>query len=171
MGETTGLPEGQDRLLRLSERELVEATLPAVIGSLSRDELLTVQRRLREARDRARAIARQQQREMRGKAPPRGTRPARDNLGTEAKADVLVEALKRVTQALRPPRKPTQAELSRKALAMKEAAGVEHHPDAGQTASTGMKPKVSTRRTVQVDPREIGRVSQAVKSAQARRGG
>jgi hypothetical protein len=178
---TSALPESQERLLRLSERELVEMTVPPAITGLSRDALRALAGRLREARDRARGIARQQQREMRGKAPPRGSQPARDSLGTEAKAEVLVAALKRVTQALRPPaaptkgapgkRAPTQAELSRKALDMKNAGHADHHPDAGQTASTGMQPKVNTKPTVQVDPREIGRVSQAVKAAQARRGG
>jgi hypothetical protein len=32
-----------------------------------------------------------------------------------------------------------------------------------------MRVKASSRRTVEVDPREVGRVSQAVKVAQARR--
>ena len=178
---TIALPESQERLLRLSERELVEMTVPPAITGLSRDALRALAGRLREARDRARGIARQQQREMRGKAPPRGAQPARDSLGTEAKAEVLVAALKRVTQALRPPaaptkgapgkRAPTQAEAFAQGAGHEERRPCRSPPGAGQTASTGMQPKVNTKPTVQVDPREIGRVSQAVKAAQARRGG
>jgi hypothetical protein len=167
----SAVSESQERLLSLSERELVEMTVPAALAALSRTDLRALAGRLREARDRARGMARQQKREMRGKAPPRGARPAADSLGTEAKAEVLVEALKRVTAALRPPKPPSQAELSRKALALKRAGEPAHHPDAGQTASEGMQPKVNRKPTVRVDPREVGRVSQAVKTAQARRGG
>ena len=55
---------------------------------------------MREARDRARNIASQQRREMRGKAEPRGATPARDDAGTFAKEQVLADALKRVTEQL-----------------------------------------------------------------------
>ena len=60
--------------------------------------------------------------------------PARDNTGTEAKAQVLVDALKRVTGALRKLAAPTQAELTRKAAASKRAASAtkESRPRAGQ---------------------------------------
>ena len=43
-----------------------------------------------------------------------------------------------------------------------------HHPSAGRTASRGMRSVPNRGDTVQVDPREVGRVSQAVKVAQAR---
>jgi hypothetical protein len=98
MSATSG-PEG--RLLSIAEREMVEQTMPPGIDRLPKAELQALGRRLREARDRARRIGRQQQREIRHKAEPRGATPARDNSGTEAKAQVLVDALKRVTAALR----------------------------------------------------------------------
>jgi hypothetical protein len=63
---------------------------------------------------------------------------------------------------------PKPADVLRKALAKKNATPP-HHPEPGRTASKGMQPKVSSRRTVKADPREIGRVSQAVKVAQAKR--
>ena len=56
----------------------------------------------------------------------------------------------------------------RAALERKRAAPV-HHPDPGRTAGEGMRPKDSQEPTVQTDPREIGRVSQFVRDAQARR--
>jgi hypothetical protein len=166
----SGTPEkADDRLLSVGERELVEATQPAARVGRSRAELQALGARLREARDRARGIARRQQREMRGKSEPRGTTLTRDNTGSLAKTELLVAALKRVTSALRRLNTPTQADMTRKAMAAKQAAQVEHHPDAGRTASKGLQPKVSKRPTVRMDPREIGQASQAGKKAQARR--
>jgi hypothetical protein len=142
----------EDRLLSVAEREMVEQTKLPAIAEQSKDALQALGKRLREARDRARRIERQQQREMRGKADPKGATPARDNAGTAAKAQVLVDALKRVTAALR-----------------RHTASAPEHPPAGPTASQGMQPKQSRRPTVKADPREVGRVSQAVKVAQAKR--
>jgi hypothetical protein len=56
----------------------------------------------------------------------------------------------------------------REALERKRAAPV-HHPSPGRTAGGGMRPKNGQESTVQTDPREIGRVSQFVRDAQARR--
>ncbi len=58
---------------------------------LTKDELQALGKRLREARDRSRSIAHRQKREIRGKTGPRGAVPARDNTGSEAKTEVLVE--------------------------------------------------------------------------------
>lgn len=165
------ITSADDRLLSAAERELVSATEPPALAGKSVDELQALGGHLREARDRARKIARQQAREMRGKAEPRATVPARDNAGSVGKADVLVVALKRVTAALRRARAPTQGELGRKAMAAKRAAEVQHHPEAGRGASKGAQAKASPTRTARVDPREVGRVSQAGKRAQAKRDG
>ncbi len=121
-----------DRLFSLVEREMVEQTKPEQLQGVSKDALQALAKRLRAARDRARRIGRQQKREIRGKTDPKGATPARDNTGTEAKAEALVEALKRVTEALRKLNAPTQAELMRKALAMKRAASAPQHPRFGQ---------------------------------------
>ena len=67
--------------------------------------------------------------------------------------------------------RPSQGEIARRALEMKRADQVRHHPDAGRTAERGMRSLPNQGDTVRVDPREIGRVSQLVKSAQARRDG
>ena len=159
----------EDRLLSVAEREMVAQTRPPSITGRSKDELQALGKRLREARDRARRIARQQSREIRGKGEPRGATPARENIGTEAKAELLVDALKRVTLALRKLTAPTQSELTRKALERKRAASTTQHPQPGRTAKQGMTAKVSSRPTVKTDPREVGRVSQAMKVAQRKR--
>jgi len=159
----------EDRLLNIAERKIVQQTRPPGISERTRQELHGLARWLRQARDRANRIGRQQKREIRGKADPKGATPARDNLGTEAKAQVLADALARVAAALRKLDTPTQAEVMRKAVALKAAKAAPRHPSAGRTASRGMQPKTSPRPTVKADPREIGRVSQAVKVAQAKR--
>lgn len=160
--------KNEDRLLNLSERDIVAQTRPPITDSLTKEELKALGKRLREARDRSRRIASQQQREIRGKTAPRGAAPARENIGSEAKTQVLVEALKRVTAALRKFHKPTAAQALRKALDIKEAA-VPQHPDSGHTASNGMRAKIRNQRSVHIDPREVGRVSKANKVAQAKR--
>lgn len=158
----------EDRLLSVPERAMVAQTRAPVIATWTKAELQDLGKRLREARDRARRIGAQQKREMRGKSEPRGAAPARENAGTEAKTQVLVDALKRVTAALRKLNAPKPADVLRKALAKKNATPP-NHPGPGRTASKGMQPKVSPRGTVKTDPREIGRVSKAVKVAQAKR--
>lgn len=89
------------------------------------------------------------------------------------KRRVLGSALKRVNREIArfaaAERMPRQAEIALRALHLKRANRIVHHPRAGRTARGGMTPKPSTRRTVESDPREIGRVSQFVKNAQAKR--
>ena len=64
--------EREERLLSAAEREMVAHTRPPRVSQMSRVELQALGKRLREARGRSRRIASQQQREMRGKADPRG---------------------------------------------------------------------------------------------------
>lgn len=165
----------EKRLLAADELELVSLSHYPDISTLGRDELGEMAKRLRNLRNKARDVAHRQRREIRGKSEPRGARPARDNSGTEMKRRVLGNALKRVNRELArlaaADRKPRQAEIARQALDLKRANRVVHHPRAGRTAHGGMTAKPSTRRTVESDPREIGRVSQFVKNAQARRDG
>jgi hypothetical protein len=129
--------------------------------------------RLRDQRDRAQTISRHQRREMRGKADARGASPSRDNSGTTLKAQALAQAVKRVNKEIarhdEPPELPTSAELVRKAFDMRQAARATQHPNVGWTPGRGMKSKPSARPTVHTDPREIGRVSQSIKVAQAKR--
>ena len=160
--------------LTASEQEAVNLTQHPAITGLSRQELQALARRLREARYRARDIARQQRREMRGKAEPRGTTPARDNTGTLAKGQVFAEALERVTQELRRIRSAGPASPAPAAPAPRPSGGPPTESKGRKTAVARPVPqdaraKPSKLPTVRSDPREVGRVSKAVKSAQARR--
>jgi len=166
--------QDEDRLLSLFERELVAQSRPPTLHALRKEDLEALGKQLRRLRDRYRRIANRQQREMRGKAEPKGATAARDNTGSEAKLVVLVAALNRVSAALRLRNRRAATQVLRDALAAKQAAQP-NHPGPGRTAApdkqkkTGMQKKESPRRTVRVDPREIGRVSQATKAHQAKK--
>src|SRR5262245_29043991 len=70
---TMSLPCKSERShLSHDEFELVRVTHHPPIYELSPDQLRALRVRLREQRNKARALARQKQRELRGKAEPRG---------------------------------------------------------------------------------------------------
>ena len=175
------LENEEARLLTAAEQEAVNLTLQPAIAGLTRRDLQGLARRLREARDRARAIAGQQRREMRGKSAPRGAVAARDDLGTVAKQQVLAEAVKRISAELRRVSAPALAADTPDlaggepdARAPKRSGGP---PIDGRGSKAVVKPrsasgvaaKPSTLSTARIDPREVGRVSRSVMSAQARR--
>jgi hypothetical protein len=161
-------------LLSHDEFEAVKASHYPFISSLSTDELRALRGDLRGRRSKARTIARQQRREVRGKAQPRGSTPARDDAQAMRRKQVFVQAVKRLNRELHRLEEAAKAptplvESARRALEMLRANRAVHHPSSGRTAGGGMQPNPSERRTVEMDPREVGRVSQAVKAAQARR--
>ena len=161
------------RLLTEAEFEAVKLTHYPDICGLGESELADAARRLRTFRDKSRDIARQQRREMRGKADARGARPARDNTGTSKKKTIFSGALRRVNRELKRARTQTgraeQTEFAQRALELKRRNRAQYHPSAGRTARSGMHSIPNTGPTVQVDPREVGRVSQFMKAGQARR--
>ena len=163
----------EKRMLTADEFETVSRTHYPEIRDLTRQDLSDLVRRLRDHRDKARDVAHQQRREMRGKSEPRGARPAADNTGTAMKGQIFASAVKRVNREIarldQAGRRSAQFEKSRHALELKQASGKRDRPKPGRTASRGMRSKPSEEPTVESDPREIGRVSQFVKKAQARR--
>jgi hypothetical protein len=163
----------EQRFLTEAEFETVLPTHYPEISTISREELATLARRLRDYRDKARDIARQQRREMRGKAGARGARPAADNTGTARKQTIFSAALKRVNRELRRFEKAeareSQSDIALRAFELKRANRVRHHPGAGRGADEGMRSTPNRKSSVSADPREVGRVSQFVKSGQARR--
>jgi hypothetical protein len=164
----------EQRMLSEAEFEVVKQTHYPDICSLSKDELAAA-RRLRDYRNEAGDIACQQRREMRGKAAARGARPAGDNTGTLVKKQIFAAALRRLNREVKrvdqDERHASQSEHARRALELKRADRVRHHPSAGRTASRGMQPVPNQTAPEIADPREVGRVSQFVKAGQARRDG
>lgn len=161
------------KLLTEDEYGPVARSHHPAVRELGRDELVALARWLRERRARARDIVRGRRRVRRGKAEPRGAaaEPPSER-GLSAKKQVFARALRRVNgriERLRAEEKRARAAANlREALERKRAAPV-HHPGPGRTADEGMRPKDSGEPTVRMDPREIGRVSQFVRDAQARR--
>jgi len=161
----------EQRMLTGPELDAVTRSRHPAVASLSRAELVALVRLLREYRDKARGIAARRRREKRGKAEPRGASTP-DETGVLEKAQFFAGGLKRANARLQDLDNAAKRERAvgglKAALARKRAARV-HHPDAGHTAHDGMTATDSDRRSVRVDPREIGRVSQFVKVAQAQR--
>jgi hypothetical protein len=82
------------------EFEMVRATHHPAIYELAPDELRAVKLRLQNHRDKARVLARQKQREVKGKAEPRGRSfPGTAELPRKRK-QVFAAALKRVNKEL-----------------------------------------------------------------------
>ena len=130
----------EQRLLDTNEAELVARSHRPDLSAAGDAQISELIRLLRERRDRARDVSRRQRREVRGKAAPSGSRPAADNSGTREKAALLAAAVKRVSKE-RERRRNTTATHSRRALAMKRAAGdpAEGRPTS-RTSNEGMHP-------------------------------
>lgn len=163
------------RALDTEERELVVATHHPELQELSDKDLHTLAGLIRERRNRAQGLARQRRREMRGKASPRGAEASRDDSGSKRKSEVLASAMRRVNAEVQR-RAKMRAKLAlmasqQRALEMAEAAkqGQEHFNS--RTAHEGMRPNPNRRAQRIGSAMEVGRVSQFVKTAQAKRDG
>jgi hypothetical protein len=160
--------KAERRALSQDEAELVERSHRPGVTSLSDDELGKLTALVRERRDRARDIAHRQRRQSRGK----GARPSAEasDRGNRLKAAILGEALTRLNdERARRTAKPKMIASARKALAMKLAAARPSRPPPGRTANEGMTPKANKRAKRIGSAMEAGRVSQAVRDAQAKR--
>jgi len=161
------------RALSGDELELVVKTHIPLVLDLSDSELGDLIKQVRSKRKRARDIANRQRREMRGKAERPGTASARDNAGSKHKAAVLAGALKRLNnekeRRQRQSTAPDQVRIAKKALQLKRANGKGHSGPSYRTASKGMRNIENKVPEQLLHPMEIGRVSQFVKDAQAKR--
>jgi hypothetical protein len=160
-----------------AERRLLGDDFAAIAPShypaltdLPAEEVLALARTLREQRDRLRGMVHANRRARRGKGEPRAA--AGNDVALARRKQVFAAALKRVNHRLDvlhgQARRAWHAASLREVLERKRAAAAPH-PSAGDTAGHGMHAKPSRKRTVRTDPREIGRVSQFVRNAQAKR--
>jgi hypothetical protein len=158
-------------LLSQDEYMTVRLTHHPAIYELDPAELQSALVRLRQMRDKERTLARQKQREMRGKdAPPGGSFPGTAEQPLRRK-QVFASAKKRVNKELNHLRKlearTTHVEAARQALALRRAANFQPIPLTYPTSNEGMRPAPNRRRRAKVPPTRIGSVSQATKVAQA----
>jgi hypothetical protein len=163
----------EQRLLSEKEYIQIKRSHYADLDGLDQDETLALARWLREERNRARDIIAARRRARRGKSVTGGMGSAEaSERGIAAKKQVFARALRRVNGRLerfRAKRRRDEVRSNLEASLHRKRGAQRHHPDPGRTPRRGMSPLVNTRRTAQVDPAEVGRVSQRVKDAQARR--
>lgn len=86
-------------VLTKSEMQLFSSSLAAPVRAMSPAQLKAATARARELRSKYRDEAARQRREARGKAAPRGTRPAQGNERTLLKAQIFAEVVERFTAA------------------------------------------------------------------------
>ncbi|HEX5958137.1 MAG TPA: hypothetical protein VFY92_05705, partial [Hyphomicrobiaceae bacterium] len=151
--------------------ELVGVTHHPAIYELSLDELQALKVRLREQRNKARGLARQKQRELRGKAEPRGKSFPGTAEQPSQRKQIFAAALKRINKELdrlhKLEARTAHVEAARAALAQHRAAKFVHHPPTGPTPHEGMQLRASTRRRTKVPGSKIGSISQATRIFQA----
>lgn len=161
---------GTERRLLGDDFAAVAPSHYPALAELPAEEVLALARRLREQRDRLRGMAHANRRASRGKGEPRAT--AGNDAALARRKQVYAAALKRVNHRLDvlhgQARRAWHAASLREVLERKRAAA-SPHPSGGDAADAGMRAKPSRKRTVRTDPREIGRVSQFVKNAQAKK--
>ena len=159
-------------MLSHEEFEMVRTTHHPAIYDLDGKELRGLKGRIRQQRDKARGLTRHKQREVRGKAEPRGKSFPGTAEQPRQRKQIFAAALKRINKELDRLRKlearDTHVEAARRALALRRAEKFVHHPAAGATANDGMQPNARVvRRRTTIPPRMIGSISQATKVAQA----
>lgn len=163
------------RLLSQDEFDTVSESHFENLAELERKQAVELLKRLKGLHRKYRDLAHQQRREARGKAAPKGTRAATDNTNTKLKAQVFKKAEQRVKRHIQRidahAARQRQRESMERALAGKRAAQARNRHPGSRTAGEGFVPAAENARAprfLHVD-REKGRVSQAVKRAQARR--
>jgi hypothetical protein len=160
-------------LVSHEEYGMIRASHHPEIYALDLPGLEKLRGRLKQMRDRERSLARQKQRELRGKAEPRGGRYPGTAEQPLKRKQVFANALKHLNKEIKRTRqleaRSANVDAARRALAMRRAANFSAYPAAGDTANEGMNPQPSRRRMTKVSGKRIGMTSQATKVAQARR--
>lgn len=163
----------ESRALDKAEQELVAKTRHPALQDLADRELTSLIRLVRERRDKASGEVQRRKREIRGKADPKGAEAATSVVGNKAKLEVLAAAMRRVnaerSRRERMAAQMTQADLSRRALEIKQASPDEELPMNTRHAHKGMRKVASARRENLVRPMELGRLRKAASVAQAKR--
>jgi hypothetical protein len=159
-------------ILRHDEQEIVRDSHHPAVGDMSRDELENLRARLRDFHDKERTFARHRQREVKGKAEPRGGSFSGTAEHALQRKQVFVAAIKRINKELKRLQKfearRELGEAARRALALRRAQQF-HRLQNDARPGEGMRSIPSRRRNVKLPPSRIGSVSQANKRAQARR--
>lgn len=163
------------RALNADESELVEKSHHPALQELPDDELSNLVKLMRERRAKAKSLANQRRREMRGKSAPRGATLSQADVGSKLKVAVLAMAMRRLNSEVERRRKMAAsvslAENAKRALAMKQAAVAKGPSFNSRHAHEGMRNVASKRSKNLIRPMELGRQRKAGSVAQAKRDG
>ena len=166
--------KAETSLLTHDEFTLVHQSHHPAVYELSSEELRTIQKRIRDLRDKERTLASQRQREVRGKAVSSrgGSFPGTAEHSLRRK-QVFAAALQRVNSETHRVNKliarSAMSDNARRALEKRKAGEAVHHPDPGRTPHAGMTKIANPKQHTKLDPAKVGRVSQATKRSQAAR--
>ncbi len=162
------------RALSADERVLVVKSHHPALQELPDQELSSLVRLMRERRDKAQGQAERSDREIRGKAEPRGVTPPSSNEGSKVKVAVLAMAMRRLNSETERRRqiaaRTSLVENAKKALSMKIAVETKSSFNS-RHAHEGMRSNASARNESLVRPMELGRQRKAASVAQAKRDG
>src|SRR5271169_2957691 len=160
-------------ILSYDEHKIILRSHHPEIYDAGLDDLKELLQRLRDMRDKERTLARDNRRAARGKGELRGGSFPGTAEHPLKRKQVFAAALKRVSKEIGRMQKlearTAHMEAARRTLAMRRAASFPPRPPTGDTAGEGMRPSPNERRRTRVPPAMIGRVSQAMKNAQAAR--
>lgn len=160
------------RALNAEQSELVEKSYHPAVQELSDAELAKLLRQMREQRDKSQTEARRRRREMIGKAAPKGTKPSKDDAGSQTKLAVLAMAMRRLNAEAERRRQMAArlalVESAGQALAMKKASEKDLDFNT-RTAHRGMRNVSNKKPKDLIRPMELGRQRKAGAVAQAKR--
>ncbi|MBO1074023.1 hypothetical protein [Roseomonas marmotae] len=129
----------QRRILTADEFEVVSRSYYPAICSMERPELIALAKSLRQFHDKARDMARDRRRALRGKAEPRGLDPVGEN-GVTRKKEIFASALKRLNREIARQedmaRSRSQGGGGPEGLLMKRADMLRRHPAVRRAAGT-----------------------------------
>lgn len=160
-------------LLGHDDWEVVKQTHHPAIHDLSRAELDDLLHRLRVLRSRERTLLRQTARGARGKARPRGGSFPGNVEHPARRKQVFASAVRRVNSEFSRLKqleaKDALIAAAHRAWSLRSSAGSFERPANEATANEGIRSKPNRRRRSHIPGSQIGSVSQANKTAQARR--
>jgi hypothetical protein len=166
--------KGEQAMLSHDEWELVRQSHHPEIYERTREELESLQARLRETRAKERTQLRQTQRQVKGKAEPRGGSFPGNVEHARKRKQVFAGAVRRVNNEVSRLRKIEARKAltasARRALALRKSAPSFGYP-TGETANTGAVSNPSKRGRSHVSGRKVGSVTKATQKAQAKRDG
>ncbi|MDB5585221.1 MAG: hypothetical protein JWP26_191 [Devosia sp.] len=158
------------RILGKDDADLVEQARHPALADLTQDELRQLSNRLRERRNKANTAIANHRRAIKG----RGT-GVTEKLETNQRrhysifGEALARTNKETTRRQVQARRTELMSNAQRALSLKQAAGAPGHPGGEAHAGSGMKSNASTKTAKVGSVTQHARVSQATKTAQAKK--